>query len=106
MYFCVNDQVKSTFPHTPEAPDSSRGIEDDLSSVHTIHKPVEGMMAPIADVHSYLSKLSLEHCMASVALHVICGLSESGKMYILLYISIYICIYTMTQTLQRINELI
>lgn len=32
-------------------------------------------MAPVADIHSDLPELCLEHCVASVALHIICRLS-------------------------------
>lgn len=77
------EQVHTAMPETiltlcsplPEGSDSSWGVEDDLSSIHTVHEPVERVMAPVADIHSYLPKLCLEHCVASVALHIICRLS-------------------------------
>lgn len=59
----------------PESSNSSRGVEDDLSSIQTVHEPVERVMAPVADIHSYLPELCLEHCVASVPLHIICRLS-------------------------------
>lgn len=64
-----------TFCLLPQGSNSSRGVEDDLSSIHTVHEPVKRVMAPIADIHSYLPKLRLEHRVASVALHIICRLS-------------------------------
>lgn len=67
--------IITTFSLLPQSSNSSRGVEDDLSSIHTVHEPVERVMSPIADIHSYLPELCLEHCVTSVTLHIICRLS-------------------------------
>lgn len=63
----------------PQSSNGSRGVEDDLSSIHAVHEPIEWMMTAVANIHSNLPKLCLEHCVASVALHVICRLSRKHK---------------------------
>lgn len=59
---------------SPESSDCSRRVEDDLRPVHAEQEPVEGMMSAVADVDSDPPKLSLEHCVACVAFHVVGGL--------------------------------
>lgn len=63
----------------PQSSNCSRGVEDDLSSIHAVHEPIEWMMTAVANIHSNLPKLCLEHCVASVALHVICRLSRKHE---------------------------
>lgn len=58
----------------PESSNSSWRVEDDLGSIQTVHEPVERVMPPVADIHCYFSELCLEHCVASVSLHIICRL--------------------------------
>lgn len=67
-------EILPPFCTLPERSNSSWRVKDDLSSIHTVHEPVERVMATVADIHSYLPKLCLEHCVTSVALHVICRL--------------------------------
>lgn len=51
-------------------------------------------MAPVTDVHSYLPKLCLEHCVAGVALHIICRLCVTTK----------ICIYSEHSSLPNLFQ--
>lgn len=63
----------------PELSHRGRGVEDDLSSVHAVHEPVQRMVASEADVHRYLTKLGLEHLVARVALHVVGRLERKNN---------------------------
>lgn len=71
----LHPSLFTEFRPLPESTYSSRRVEDNLSSVHTVHEPVERVMAPVTDIHSYLPKLCLEHRVSGVALHIICRLS-------------------------------
>lgn len=62
----------------PEFSNGGRWVEDYFSPVDTVHKPVEGVVPPIANVHRDPAKLGLEHGVAQVSLHVVSGLKKKN----------------------------
>lgn len=64
-------------PHgLAELPDGGAGVEHNLCPVEAKGHPVEGVVAPVADVHRDAPEARLKHGVPRVPLHVVRALVE------------------------------